>query len=210
MVLKNQPSTWPKWPLVSFRFLQFLAVVVVFAITGYFNYYLLQDGYQIPWEFITLEFVAALTLFNIFSTAFLLCLGRLNFLALMIVDGVLSLCWALVFGILARAMGKTTFETCDVYNWGNSDGIRVCHMYKMLFAFTVLSWAFHLGSFSFASIMRSRQKKHAYAPAPNPANLRSQKSSYPSPNSGITYGSSAPPVYTTAPDYTAGKDAHYG
>lgn len=59
---------------------------------------------------------------------------------MMIIDGILSLSWALVFGTLARAMGKTTFETCNVYNWGSSDGIRVCHMYKMLFAFTALLW----------------------------------------------------------------------
>lgn len=83
---------------------------------------------------------AALTLCNITSTVLLVCLGRLKIQFVMIVDGFLSICWAVAFGVLARAMGKTTLETCDVYNWGNTDGIRVCYMYKLLFSFTVLSW----------------------------------------------------------------------
>jgi hypothetical protein len=209
MVLKSQPSAWSKWPLVFFRLSQLFAVVVVFAVTGYFNYYLLKDKYQIPWEFIALDVVAAITFFNIFGSVFALCLGRLSLLAMMIVDGILSLFWALAFGALARAMGKTALERCDVYNWGNDDGIRVCHMYKALLGFTALSWMLHLGSFSFASIIRSRIRRHAYALAPNPTNLRSQKTSYLSSSSDISYGSPAPPVYTTAPDYAAGKDAHY-
>lgn len=58
----------------------------------------------------------------------------------MIIDGVLSIFWAVAFGVLTRAMGKTTLEECDVYNWGNSDGIRICYMYKLLFVFAVLLW----------------------------------------------------------------------
>lgn len=68
---------------------------------------------------------------------------------------------------------------------------------------------FHLGSFIFASTIHSRQKKHAYTPAPNPANLRAQKTSYKpthTPSGSISYGAQAPPIYTSAPDYTAGKD----
>lgn len=68
---------------------------------------------------------------------------------------------------------------------------------------------FHLGSFVFAFVINSRQKKHAYKPALNPANLRTQKTSYKSahtPSGSISYGAQAPPIYTSAPDYTAGKD----
>lgn len=83
---------------------------------------------------------AALTFCNITSSVFLICLGRLGIRPVMIIDGVLSLFWVGAFGVLARAMGKTTIEKCDVYNWGNSDGIRICYMYKLLISFTVLSW----------------------------------------------------------------------
>lgn len=69
-----------------------------------------------------------------------MCLGRLKIQPVMMIDGFLSFIWAIGFGVLARAMGKTTIETCNVYNWGNSDGIRICYMYKLLFSFTFLSW----------------------------------------------------------------------
>lgn len=57
MVLKKQPSAWSKLPLIALRLFQLLGVIVVFCITGYFNYYLLQDGYKIPWAFIALDVV---------------------------------------------------------------------------------------------------------------------------------------------------------
>lgn len=180
-----------------------------------------------------LETQAALTIFNTIGSSFLICCGALSPLLVMIIDGILSLFWALVFGTLSRAMGKTTFETCNAANWGNSDGIIICHLYKSLFAFTALGWylhsssrdmgqeiltiterLLHLGSFSFASVIRRRTKRHAYAPAPNPANLHTQKTSY-NPTHSSTgsrsseYGASAPPVYASAPNYTAGKDETY-
>lgn len=68
----------------------------------------------------------------------------------------------------------------------------------------------HLGSFTFAATIRSREK-HAYTPALNPANLRAQKTSYQpghTPSGSLSYGAQAPPVYASAPDYTAGKDGY--
>lgn len=63
MVLKKQPAPWSKWPLIALRLLQLLGVLIVFGVTGYFNYYLMKDGYKIPWEFVTLDVVVRSTYF---------------------------------------------------------------------------------------------------------------------------------------------------
>lgn len=63
MALKKQPASWSKWPLIALRLLQLLGVLIVFGVTGYFNYYLIKDGYKIPWEFIALDVVVRSTYF---------------------------------------------------------------------------------------------------------------------------------------------------
>lgn len=61
MALKKKPSTWSKWPLIALRLVQLLGIIIVFGVTGYFNYFLLKDGYKIPWEFIVLDVVVRST-----------------------------------------------------------------------------------------------------------------------------------------------------
>ena len=38
-------------------------------------------------------------------------------------------------------MTGTLFHSCSISNWGNDTGIRICNIYKTLFAFTVIAAA---------------------------------------------------------------------
>jgi hypothetical protein len=80
-----------------------------------------------------------LALFNIFATSIFLIFGALRPGYFMVTEAFLTVLWAISFGLLAKAMGKTATETCSVGNWGNDDGVKVCQQFKALFAFALLA-----------------------------------------------------------------------
>lgn len=50
------------------------------------------------------------------------------------INVVSSVLWAVGFGLLADAMKETILDACTPAFWGNSTGIMVCRLYKLLFA----------------------------------------------------------------------------
>ena len=50
-------------------------------------------------------------------------------------SGVLFASWCLSFIILVKAMKRTLAQNCDIQKWDNSDGMAICRIYKVLFAF---------------------------------------------------------------------------
>ncbi|KAI5852610.1 hypothetical protein DFP73DRAFT_628018 [Morchella snyderi] len=206
MAFKKNPSPWSKGPFFGLRALQFIFATIVSAIASYFNYTLDADGYEIPWVFLIVEVVSALTYLNIFASSIFMCCNKLSPLFMMITDAILVFMWVFTFAMLSRAMGRTTTETCDIANWGSDAGIVICHMYKCLFAFVFLSWVMHVASTVLASTVRRKVNTHAYEPAANPGNFTESKSGLYNP--GAESIRSVDTSYN-APTYTAGNERSY-
>ncbi|KAF8246724.1 hypothetical protein K440DRAFT_661827 [Wilcoxina mikolae CBS 423.85] len=207
-LFKSNRSGFPKIPFFIVRLLQFLCCVVVLGVLGFFQYHLWADGYRTPYEFSLLDFAASATLLNIFVTTIFVCCCGLSPLYIIIVDSILTILWAACFGLLLKAMGKTTTETCDVKNWGNDAGVRVCHLFKVLATFTLFSLFSFVAMVVTAVVMRKREASYKYTPTPNPANLQKTNTSYNPPhNSAGAYGAPPPPAYNPSEQYGAGPAA---
>jgi len=172
--------------LVILRILQLISAIVVVGITGFFSYHLMQEDIGVPHEFIALDVIvrvppppssspppanhqppplqASITILNIFLT-FLLCCRSLPPTLVLVTDVLLALLWGIAFVFLARAMGDTTVEKCSPENYG--DYTIVCHLYKVLFAFSALGWMFHLVTCWLAFSVKRKGSRHAYAPTGN-------------------------------------------
>ena len=53
----------------------------------------------------------------------------------------LVILWIIGMGLLGWNMTGTLFHSCSISNWGNDTGIKICNIYKTVFAFTVISCA---------------------------------------------------------------------
>lgn len=202
---KQRPG-FPKLPFFILRLVQVLCAVSVLGILAYFLYHLWKDGYTTPYEFSLLDFAAAATLLNFVVTSIFLCCCGLSSLYVVIFDGLLCLVWIIAFGLLVRAMGSSATESCSAENWGNSEGIRVCHLFKMLLAMSVIVIVSFLAMAIFAVVARRKQAMYKYEPALNPANTRAASTVYTggAANLGQAHGyghaqthgtTSAPPAY---------------
>lgn len=170
VIIRKQFENYPKAPFFVCRFLQLSCSGFALGVLSYFQYYLWADGFSNPWEFSLLDFAASMTTINVFITSLLICCCRVSSLLIIIVDGLLAVLWGIGFATLTKAMGKTTIQSCTIDNWGNSEGIRVCHLFKALFAFSFLSLVIFIGSFVAAMIIRKRENRYQYQPTLNPAN----------------------------------------
>ncbi|KAI5778186.1 hypothetical protein EDC01DRAFT_377428 [Geopyxis carbonaria] len=183
------PSAIPKNAFFIVRFLQLFCCIIVLGVLGYFQYNLYNDGYSNPFEFALLDTVAAIAVLNITVSSFFICCCGLSPLYMLIVDALLAVFWAVGFGMLVKAMGTTTTQTCSTTNWGNADGVRICNMYKVLVAFSFLAMFSFFCSFVFAVTIRKREDttgSYRYQPTENPAiNLHSRPASYASTH-GLT------------------------
>ncbi|PGH13320.1 hypothetical protein AJ79_03736 [Helicocarpus griseus UAMH5409] len=64
--------------------------------------------------------------------------------------------WTVSLCLLSWNLSQTVIFTCNAKYWGNSTGISVCHLYKALFSFTVLSVASHATSVFLDARTRAR------------------------------------------------------
>lgn len=155
---------------------------------------------------------ASTTVATVFVTFLLMCCHRLGPITLIITDSFLAIMWTASLALLLKAMGATTTQTCSLAAWGNADGVRVCHLFKVLVAFAALSLGAGMAVIAVAATARKGEGKHKYEPATNPVVLRSADTSY-NPASVVygahnpppTYGAPAPAVYGT-PATKAYKD----
>jgi hypothetical protein len=53
----------------------------------------------------------------------------------------LFILWVVGIGLLGWNMTGTLLHACSITNWGNDTGMRICNIYKTLFAFVVIGSA---------------------------------------------------------------------
>ncbi|KAI5849835.1 hypothetical protein BZA05DRAFT_401694 [Tricharina praecox] len=212
----KRPSSFPKLVFFLLRLVQLICAVSVIGILAYFLYHLWQDGYTTPYEFSLLDFASAATLLNLLITSVLLCCCGLSPLYVLIFDTLLFIVWAVSFGLLVRSMGSTTTQSCSTANWGNADGIRVCHMFKTLVAMSFIATLSCLAMVVVAVVARRKQAMHKYEPAHNPTNIRTADTAYSGggggsmPAHGQLYGAHpVPPAYTPAPHHDGKPEQQY-
>lgn len=132
--LKNQPTAYPKGPFYIVRFCQLLAAVVVAAEMFYFIWQLKNGGYRVPWMFFFLHGAALVTIITTVITSILHWRHKLSALFNGAVNGVSIVLWVVGFCLLVDAMRETILDACTPAFWGDSTGIMVCRLYKLLFA----------------------------------------------------------------------------
>ena len=111
---------------------------------------------------------ASVTLFDIFlATIFIACYG-LSPVYVIVVQSILTIFWVICFGLLLRALGESMTASCSVDNWGNGAGARVCHLFKMLVAFSLFSILSLVAMLVAAVVVRRRGgAAHGYSPTAN-------------------------------------------
>jgi len=157
---------------------------------GFFSYHLKKDDYAIPWQFVSLATVSAATFFSVFALGIAFCCRALNPIFSMVVDVLLWLLWGVAGGALGRGLAPNLMKQCNLSQWGNKQGVTVCHMYKNVFAFVVVGWVTLLCSFILGAYARSRSGPK-YVPA-NPKSLQQTTAYTPSTQVGQTAGKDAP------------------
>ncbi|KAA8892847.1 hypothetical protein FN846DRAFT_613297 [Sphaerosporella brunnea] len=186
-------STLPKLPFFLLRVIQLVCSAIIFGILGYFIWNLWKDGYRTPYEFSLLVFAASATVLNLLITSILLCCCGLSPFPVLVFDTFLLLLWTISFGLLLRAMGDTTTATCSTDDWGNADGVAVCHMFKCLVAFSLIVLVATLGIVVTAAVARKRQPKIKYTPTLNPANVNTAYSAATQPQMHMNPPQPPPP-----------------
>jgi len=177
---KKQPTVWPTGPFILIKLFQGVCCVIVLGVMVFFGYHLKKDSYPIPWQFITLAAVSAVSLLSVFVLGISFCCRALNPIFAMIVETLLSLSWAFGAGFLGKGMGGNLVRSCSV--WRSKQGMAVCHLYKTIFAFCVLGWFSMICGLVLSSSVRRKASSHKYQPA-NPNSLQ-QTTAY-APQSGI-------------------------
>lgn len=65
----------------------------------------------------------------------------------MIFNFPILLLWTVGMGLMIWNMYGTLGHTCSTANWGNEDGVSICHQYKALFSFVVIGWLCQIALF---------------------------------------------------------------
>jgi len=180
---KNQPTHWPTAPFILIKFFQAICCLIVLMIMIFFGYHLRKDGYSIPWQFILITALGALTFLTVFVLGISFCCRALNPLFTLITESILSILWALGAGVLGKGMGGNTIRSCSV--WRTKEGMAVCHLFKTTFAFCILSWFAMICGILLASSVRRKATFHKYQPA-NPTSLKQTTSYTPKSTVGQT------------------------
>ncbi|KAF8456078.1 hypothetical protein BDZ91DRAFT_667285 [Kalaharituber pfeilii] len=135
---KKQPTVWPTASFILIKFFQAVCCLLVLGVMGFFAFQLRNDHYPIPWQFISLAALSALSLLCVFVLGVFFCCRALNPMAAMVIEILLSILWAFGAGILGKGMGGNIIRACGV--WRTPQGIAVCHLFKTVFAFCILGW----------------------------------------------------------------------
>lgn len=171
---RHPAAVFPTAPFILIKFFQGVCSTIVLCVMAFFAYHLKKDNYEIPWQFISLAALAAISLLTVFVFGISFCCRALNPLFSMIIEGILSLFWAFGAGILGKGMAGNIIRSCSI--WRSKQGMVVCHLYKTIFAFCILAWFAMICGVILASSVRRRASSHKYQPA-NPASLQ-QRTAY--------------------------------
>ncbi|OCK78144.1 hypothetical protein K432DRAFT_357315 [Lepidopterella palustris CBS 459.81] len=131
---KTQPTFFPKGIFYSFRVCQLLAATIVGGTNFYFVSQTHHDRFHFFEWFSVLQAAALVTIITVVVTSMLQLRQRLSALLDGGVNIVVSMLWVVGFGLLSEAMGESILETCTWGNWGYRGGVRICKLYKLLFA----------------------------------------------------------------------------
>ncbi|KAF2809950.1 uncharacterized protein BDZ99DRAFT_366628, partial [Mytilinidion resinicola] len=131
---RNHPTSYPKLTFYGIRFCQLLASVIVAAEMFYFVWLIKHGGHRVPWMFFFLHGAALVTVTTLVLTTILYCCHKLSALFNGAINLAASALWVAGFGLLANAMNETILDACTHALWGNSTGINICRLYKLLFA----------------------------------------------------------------------------
>jgi len=167
---KRQLSPYPGFLFHVIRTAQLLAAVVVSADVVYFSLHLMHGRYKLPWMFYFLQGAASLTILTIAVTSILYCCHRLHALYNAIVNIILFIIWSVGFSLLTNNMRGTLLRQCTIHMWGDSTGVRVCQLYKIMFSLSALGVASTLAAFILDIVVHRRaasRGKYVAAPKGN-------------------------------------------
>ncbi|KAL4970878.1 uncharacterized protein BDV14DRAFT_162186, partial [Aspergillus stella-maris] len=136
-----KPSEYPALPFHIIRFILFVSSLLVAIVLAVFAYNLHSADQKFPWAFLVLIIAAFLSLLNLVLTTTLHCCYGLSPRFSLITNSTVFIIWAVAFILLAWSVSHTILTTCNATYWANSTGIRVCHTFKALFAFTIIGAA---------------------------------------------------------------------
>jgi len=140
---KTRHLQYPPLPFYLIRFCCLLSATVVVAIVFYLTYHLRHGNVKIPWAFIVVTICALLSLTNLFITTLIRGCRPFPILLSLVFNLVLVILWIICLGVLSWHLSHTLTTKCSTTIGDPSNGIRVCHLYKTLFSFTVLSFSAH-------------------------------------------------------------------
>lgn len=194
---RSNPTPWPNPAYYLLRFFQFLASIGIIGILSYFMYYLIKSRLRVPPEFIIQYVASLLALLNIVTTTVAKCCGALNPKFAVVFDFLILACLAVAFGLLNNAMHGLVRHDCTNGQWGvtGQGGVRICRMYKGVWAFCVTGLVTYLLSIVVDGIVIRRLGNHKYVAA-NPKSMQQTKT-YVAPNysQDTSYGSGGLPSH---------------
>lgn len=107
--------------------------------------------------------VSLLTLVVLASTSALHCCHVLSPRLSLLFNVPLLVLWALSVSLLGWNMAGTLGHVCNRSNWGTSDGIMICRLYKALFSFTVTGFVSALAAaWLDAKVRRNQVRRGVY------------------------------------------------
>ncbi|KAK4695778.1 hypothetical protein P7C71_g2035, partial [Lecanoromycetidae sp. Uapishka_2] len=135
--ISKKPSSYPPLPFHLIRIGQLLSALIVFSVLIFFIHQLHLEHYYIPWTFLLLLTVSALSIVSHITTSIFHFSGILNARTNLLANLALTILWLLGLALLTWNLGWTLGHRCTTATWHNSDGIMVCRLYKACTAFTV-------------------------------------------------------------------------
>ncbi|KAF4629671.1 hypothetical protein G7Y89_g8472 [Cudoniella acicularis] len=146
MVLKRnvrggKPSEYPRIPFHGLRTAQLISSITVAGIMSYFMYYLHLEHFSIPWTFIVLMCVSLATIVALAVTIVLYNFTFLSPRFNLILNGGLSLIWAMGLGMLSWSISTSQVlaKACSAYVWNGEAEAGVCRDYKALWSMSLIA-----------------------------------------------------------------------
>ncbi|KAK2782773.1 hypothetical protein FQN52_000596 [Onygenales sp. PD_12] len=109
----------------------------------YFMYHLRHDNFKIPFTFFVFIATSLLTILYLLITSLVQIFTSIPPTVSLVCNSILLVLWTVSLALLSWNLSHTITFTCNAKYWGTSTGISVCHLYKALFSFTLLSVVTH-------------------------------------------------------------------
>ncbi|KAF2464852.1 uncharacterized protein BDR25DRAFT_318847 [Lindgomyces ingoldianus] len=166
--IKTQPTSYPKGAFYIARVCQAVASLIVAGEMFYFVYQLKHGGFRVPWMFFFLHAAALYTLITLVVTGLLHWRHRLSALFNGSLNVVACGLWVGGFGMLADAESETILDACTFTYWGNNTGVKICRLYKLLFAASLFGAVSTMSAFVLDVVVYARVHPAAQYSRANP------------------------------------------